>query len=35
MLSFAKSCAKEVEIDLQEVSYAYWPLPQFETAAEI
>ena len=35
MVQLAKDSAKECGIDLIEGSYAYWPLPQFESSADI
>lgn len=35
MIEFARSCAKEVGLDLMDGGYSVWPLPNFETAADI
>lgn len=35
MIDFAKVCATEIGYDLMDGSYAYWPLPQYETSADI
>jgi purine-nucleoside phosphorylase len=35
MIALAKQCAKEVGFDLVDGLYAYWPLPQFESVADI
>jgi hypothetical protein len=32
---FARTCAKEVGLDLMDGPYNVWPLPNFETAADI
>jgi len=35
LVEFARSCGKEVGIDLMDGCYSVWPLPNFETAADI
>jgi len=35
MIDFALKCSKEVGYDMLHAPYAYFPLPQFETPAEI
>ena len=35
MIEFARQCAKEVGLHLMDGGYSVWPLPNFETAADI
>ena len=35
MIEFARTCAKEAGLDLLDGCYSVWPLPNFETAADI
>jgi len=35
LVAFAKSCGKEVGLDLIDGCYNVWPLPNFESAADI
>lgn len=35
LVEFARECGKEVGLDLMDGCYSVWPLPNFETAADI
>lgn len=35
LIEFARQCGKEVGLDLMDGGYSVWPLPNFETAADI
>lgn len=35
MVDFARKCGQEVGLDLMDGPYNVWPLPNFETAADI
>jgi hypothetical protein len=35
MIEFARQCGKEVGLNLMGGGYSVWPLPNFETAADI
>ena len=35
MVELARECGREAGVELMDGSYAFWPLPQFETPADI